>query len=499
MIKKNDVVTVTIEDMSSEGQGIGVVHSESTGGACGFVLFIKDTVIGDVVEAKVMKTKKSYGYARMTKLIMPSKDRVGARCPVARQCGGCQLQEMSYPAQLAFKQNKVANNLKRIGGLFQENGDYEMLPIIGMDSPYEPFHYRNKAQFPVGCDKDGNLKIGFYAGRTHDIIDCMDCCIGAPVNAGILAIVKEWMLRHNIKPYDELTHKGVVRHILIRTGYATGQICVCLVINAEKLNNYSELVENLSKVAGMTSIMVNFNCEQTNVILGERCETLWGKPYIEDCIGDVRYRISPLSFYQVNPVQTKRMYDKVMEFAALTGKESVWDLYCGIGTISLFLARKAKQVYGVEIVPQAIEDAKCNAALNNIENAEFFVGRAEEVVPHFYEQKRKVAALRGNVAKDDGTENGTSGSLQGTDMLTPDVIVVDPPRKGCETSLLDTMLLMAPPRIVYVSCDSATLARDLKYLTASGDYQVKQVQCYDNFCQGVHVESVCLLSKKCPV
>lgn len=503
MVRKNDIVIVEIEDMSSEGQGIGIVRDESTGDACGFVLFIKDTVIGDVAEVKVIKTKKSYGYARMVRLITPSKDRVEARCPVARQCGGCQLQEMNYAAQLIFKQNKVKNNLKRIGGLSEENKDYEMLPIIGMDAPYEPFHYRNKAQFPVGADKDGNLRIGFYAGRTHDIIECEDCCIGAPINAGILAIIRKWMLKNNIKPYDEANHSGLVRHVLIRVGFATGQICVCLIINANRLENYSELVENLSQIAGMASIMVNFNRERGNVILGNRCETLWGTPYIEDCIGSVRYRISPLSFYQVNPVQTRRMYDKVVEFAALTGSESVWDLYCGIGTIALYIAKKAKQVYGVEIVPQAIEDAKQNARLNNIENAEFFVGRAEEVVPRFYEEKRKEAGAGAgantdvweDVKEEAGLNAGVNEEAQ-ENMLSPDVIIVDPPRKGCDETLLDTMLLMAPSRIVYVSCDSATLARDLKYLTDGGDYKVEKVQCYDNFCQGVHVESIVLIQKK---
>ncbi len=479
MINKNDVVTVKIEDISSEGQGIGIIRDESTGAdACGFVLFIKDTVIGDVVEAKVMKTKKTYGYARLVRIIEPSPDRVTARCPVARQCGGCQLQEMSYEAQLRFKQNKVANNLKRLGGLGE--ADYVMHPIVGMTAPDEPYHYRNKAQFPVGQDRDGNIKIGFYAGRTHDIIDCMDCCIGDPVNEKILQIVRQWMTDNNIKPYNEEKHSGVVRHILIRTGRATGEICVCLVINANKLQRYDSLVSELAKIDGMTSIMINVNREKTNVILGRHCETLWGRPYIEDCIGDVRYRISPLSFYQVNPVQTKRMYDKVLEYAQLTGNEAVWDLYCGIGTISLFLAKNAKKVYGVEIVPQAIEDAGNNAALNNIDNAQFFVGKAEEVVPEFYKN---------------GGEGDTDSAKSGTDMLRPDVIVVDPPRKGCDTSLLDTMLEMAPPRIVYVSCDSATLARDLKYLRESGRYEVRDVQCYDNFCQGVHVETVVLMSR----
>ena len=480
MINKNDVVTVKIEDISSEGQGIGIIRDESTGAdACGFVLFIKDTVIGDVVEAKVMKTKKTYGYARLVRIIEPSPDRVTARCPVARQCGGCQLQEMSYEAQLRFKQNKVANNLKRLGGLGE--ADYVMHPIVGMTAPDEPYHYRNKAQFPVGCDRDGNIKIGFYAGRTHDIIDCMDCCIGDPVNEDILRIVRQWMTDNNIKPYNEEKHSGVVRHILIRTGRATGEICVCLVINADKLQRYDSLVGELAKIDGMTSIMINVNREKTNVILGRHCETLWGRPYIEDCIGDVRYRISPLSFYQVNPVQTKRMYDKVLEYAQLTGNEAVWDLYCGIGTISLFLAKNAKKVYGVEIVPQAIEDARNNAALNNIDNAQFFVGKAEEVLPEWYEKR-------------DSKEERHA-----------DVIVVDPPRKGCDSVLLDTITAMHPDRIVYVSCDSATLARDLKYLTekvcsegkeGEYSYQVEKVQPVDMFPWSAHVETVVGLQRK---
>lgn len=490
MVGKNDIVIVKIEDISSEGQGIGVLDDKSTGGACGFVMFVKDTVIGDIVEAKVMKVKKTYGYAKLIRIIEPSKDRVAARCPVARQCGGCQLQEMSYPAQLRFKQNKAANNLKRIGGLSEDNGDYDMLPIIGMEPPYEPFRYRNKAQYPVGQDADGNIRIGFYAGRTHSIIECGDCCIGSPVNEGIIAIVREWMLKNNIKAYDELSHKGCVRHILIRIGYATGQIGVCLVVNGGEPDNISELAKKLSEVEGMASITLNYNCGRTNVILGDRCQVVWGSQYIEDYIGGVRYRISPLSFYQVNPVQTKRMYEKVLEFAQLTGSETVWDLYCGIGTISLFLAGHARVVYGVESVLQAVEDARCNAVLNGLENVWFFEGRAEEVVPHFYEGKGFSAGSGG--LTDNNANSGGYNEL----MLAPDVMVVDPPRRGCDPALLDTMLAMKPSRIVYVSCDSATLARDLKYLCAGGAYKVEKVQCYDNFCQGVHVESVGLISRK---
>lgn len=453
--KKDDCVTLHIEDIGTGGEGIGK--------ADGFTFFVKDAIVGDVIEAKIMKLKKNYGYARLMKVLTPSKDRVEPKCPVARQCGGCQIQEMRYEAQLAFKQKMVQNNLERIGGL----SDFEMYPVIGMETPYA---YRNKAQFPVGEDKDGNIVIGFYAGRTHHIVEQTDCCIGAPENGEVLRKVKAYMQKNQIRPYNEEHHSGIVRHILIRTGYHTKEIMVCLIVNAAKascLKNAEQLTESLREMDGMTSVMVNFNTEKTNVILGKKSEVLWGQPYIEDFIGDVKYQISPQSFFQVNPMQTEKLYAKALEYAGLTGNETVWDLYCGIGTISLFLAQNAKKVYGVEIVPQAIEDARRNAALNNITNAEFFTGKAEEVLPEQYE-KNKVYA---------------------------DVIVVDPPRKGCDQVCLDTILKMAPKRVVYVSCDSSTLARDLRYL-ADGGYEVEKVRCCDMFGQSCHVETVVGLNRK---
>lgn len=468
-LKKDDCVRLTIEDIGTGGEGIGKVD--------GFTLFVKDAVIGDVIEAKVMKAKKSYGYAKLLRVVTPSKDRVEAKCPVARQCGGCQIQEMRYEAQLAFKQNMVRNNLERIGGIH----DYEMCPIIGME---EPFHFRNKAQFPVGEDKNGNIVIGFYAGRTHYIVENMDCCIGAEVNQDILAAVKSYMQENHIRPYHEERHEGLIRHVLIRTGYHTNEIMVCLIVNADRkdqLKNVDRLIDVLKNISGMTSIMVNFNREKTNVILGDTSEVLWGKAYIEDYIGDVKYQISPQSFFQVNPQQTEKLYAKALEYAGLTGTETVWDLYCGIGTISLFLTKNARKVYGVEIVPQAIEDARNNAKINEIDNAEFFVGKAEEVVPQFYKEALEKAAADGDseVAKS----------------IHPDVVVVDPPRKGCEETLLDTIVKMQPQRIVYVSCDSATLARDLKILSAQG-YRVVKVQPVDQFGHSVHVETVVLLSQR---
>lgn len=454
-MKKDDLIQVKIEDMGADGAGIGKMD--------GFALFIKDAVIGDVVEAKIMKMKKNYGYARMMRILEPSPWRVEAACPVARQCGGCQIQAMSYEEQLRFKENKIKNNLRRIGGF--DTAPLE--PICGMD---HPFGYRNKAQFPVGTDKNGRIITGFYAGRTHTIIENRKCLLGVPENERILNAVIAFMEEEHIPVYDEATGKGLVRHVLIRYGFTTKEIMVCLVINGRKVKHIEKLTERLTQIPGMTSITLNVNTERTNVILGHEILPVWGQAYITDYIGDIKYQISPLSFYQVNPVQTKKLYEKALEYAGLTGKETVWDLYCGIGTISLFLAQKARQVYGVEIVPAAIEDAKNNARINGITNAEFFVGKAEEVLPEKYEKEG----------------------------VSADVIVVDPPRKGCEESLLDTIVKMAPERVVYVSCDSATLARDLKYLCERG-YELVKGQGVDQFPMSVHVETVCLLSKKCPV
>lgn len=452
MLKKNDQVEITIEDIGSEGEGIG--HYE------GYTLFVKDTVIGDRALVQVTKAGKSYGYARLVRLITPSQFRVEPRCPIAARCGGCQLQHIDYQKQLEYKENKVRGCLTRIGGFTE----LTMEPICGME---EPYYYRNKSQFPVGRNKDGSIAIGFFAGRTHSIIDTTHCYIGAKVNDEILVFLRAFIEKYHIEPYDETTHQGILRHILIRVGYSTGEIMVCLVVNAAKLPHTEELISGLSKIEGMKSICLNLNKEKTNVILGEQIIPLWGESYITDYIGSILYRISPLSFYQVNPVQTKKLYDIALEYADLHGEETVWDLYCGIGTISLFLAHKAKKVYGVEIIPQAIEDARENARLNNIENAEFFVGAAEDVLPRKYREEN----------------------------IHADVIVVDPPRKGCEQSLLDTILMMAPQRVVYVSCDPATLARDLKYLCESG-YELVKVKPVDQFAHSVHVETVCLLSKK---
>ena len=476
---KNDIVTVKIEDIGTEGEGIGKLE--------GFTLFVKDAVMGDVVEARLVKVKKNYAYARLEKVLTSSPLRVKPVCPYHKQCGGCQIQAMSYEAQLQFKENKVKNNLVRIGGFDQLFIESVMEPVVGME---QPWHYRNKAQFPVGTDKDGRIITGFYAGRTHSIIANTDCALGVEENEPILQKVLAYMQNEKVSAYDETTGQGLVRHILIRKGFTSGEIMVCLVINGKSLPKEDRLVSTLREIPGMTSIWLNYNTKNTNVIMGTEGRVLWGQNTITDVIHrrsieeinsgkdclrydskenapkGITFAISPLSFYQVNPIQTEKLYSLAWEYAGLTGEETVWDLYCGIGTISLFMAQCAKEVHGVEIVPQAIEDARKNAERNHIENATFYVGKAEEVLPRLYEEEHIFA----------------------------DVICVDPPRKGCDEACLNTIIKMAPKRIVYVSCDSATLARDLKYLCENG-YEIRKVRAVDQFGQTVHTETVCLLSK----
>lgn len=468
--QKNELLKVVIEDIGNGGEGIGRVD--------GYALFVKDAVIGDTVEARITKAKKSYAYARLEKVLVPSPFRVEPKCPLHRQCGGCQIQALSYEKQLEWKQNKVKNHLVRIGGFEKQLIDKIMEPPVGMDRPYG---YRNKAQFPVGYDKDGTLIAGFYAGRTHHIVANTDCALGVPENKEILERILRFMEENRVSAYEEETGQGLVRHVLIRKGFHSGQLMVCLIIHGRELPSAQKLVESLCELENMTSVSLNFNEENTNVILGKDGKLLWGSPVIEDTIREllpnagtgsftesgraVTFRISAQSFYQVNPEQTEKLYSLALDYAGLTGRESVWDLYCGIGTISLFLAGHAGQVYGVEIVPQAIEDARANARLNGIENAEFFVGKAEEVLPREYEQ------------------NGVHA----------DVIVVDPPRKGCDEKCLETMLRMQPEKIVYVSCDSATLARDLRVL-CDGGYELVKGRAVDQFGQTVHVEVVIMMT-----
>ncbi|WCN37449.1 23S rRNA (uracil(1939)-C(5))-methyltransferase RlmD [Aneurinibacillus uraniidurans] len=449
-LTKNETVEITIEDISHEGNGVGRYE--------GYTLFVPGALAGERVRVRATKLKKQFGYARILEIIEPSSARMEPPCPLYVRCGGCGIQHMEYTAQLEFKRKLVEDNLRRIGKI----EGVPVHPTIGMENPWR---YRNKAQVPIG-EEAGGLIGGFYAARSHEIIDMEACLIQHETGDDVIARVKEIAWKHGVRAYQEETHTGLLRHVVTKVGFATGDVMIVLVTNGDKILNQDALVAELAQaVPGVKSIVQNVNTKRTNVIFGEVTRVLWGEEYIYDTIGDITFAISARSFYQVNPVQTERLYGKALEYAALTGEENVIDAYCGIGTISLFLAQKAKQVFGVEIVPDAIEDAKRNARLNGIENATFAVGEAEVVIPAWYEE--------GNRA---------------------DVMVVDPPRKGCDEALLQTILDMKPDRVVYVSCNPSTLARDLRFLEGGG-YKTVEVQPVDMFPHTVHVESVALLIK----
>ena len=454
-LQKNQQVTLSITDMTENGEGIGR--------ADGYPLFVKDAVVGDTVEAVVTKALKSYGYGRALKITEPSADRVAPCCPISAPCGGCQLQALSYPAQLAFKENKVRQHLSRLGGfdggLLAEISE----KIIGAGSP---FGYRNKAQIPFGTDREGRLIAGYYAGRSHRIVPMTGCPLNQDGFDHVLSLLLDFACEHRLSAYDEETGRGLLRHALIRRAKGSGQWMVSLVINGRRLPHADELVRCLKQVPGIADISLNINTRRDNVILGDELIPLFGPGYIEEQIGELRFHLSPLSFFQVNPEQTEKLYAKALEYAGLTGKENVWDLYCGTGTISLFLAKKAARVRGVEIVAPAIENAKENARLNGIGNAEFFVGKSEEVFPDYLAVHPEEA---------------------------PDTVVLDPPRAGYGGALLDALLTCRPQQIVYVSCNSATLARDLKQLCEGGEYRLEKVCPVDMFPQTTHVETVCCL------
>lgn len=452
LVEKNKQYEMYIDDIGAQGEGIGRID--------GFTIFVEGALPTERVRVLIVKVKKNYGYGKLLEVLQPSKDRVTPKCPVANKCGGCQLQHLSYPAQLAWKTKKVKDHLCRIGG-FQ---NITVSDALGMQ---EPWHYRNKAQFPVGGTKR-EPQIGFYAKRSHRIINTSTCALQHPINETIVAIIRGFLTEFEISLYDETTHQGLVRHIVTRVGKKTGEVMVCIVIHGKQLPHSDILVQRLQQVNGIVSIVLNQNMEKTNVILGKQIQVLWGKSTMIDDIGTISFMISPLSFYQVNPIQTQLLYQTALDFADLDGSETVFDLYCGIGTMSLFFAQKAKKVYGVEIVPEAIADAKQNAKHNHIENVDFMVGAAEDIIPQMYAQTQQSA----------------------------DVVVVDPPRKGCDVKLLDTIASMRPKKFVYVSCDSATLARDLAYLCKKG-FVIQKVQVVDMFPQTVHTETVvsCIYSE----
>ncbi len=556
--QKNDLITLEITDLTEEGQGVGKKD--------GLVFFVKDSVMGDLVEARILKAKKNYAYAKVEKLLEASPYRITPLCPVAGKCGGCQLQHLSYEKELAWKEDRIAQSLIRIAGLSPEEVESKKEGILGGVLS----RYRNKAQYPVQSKKeirsggtssvsdgkvDGkrpekntieakekpfDLSMGFYGFHSHRIIETEDCLINSAENPLILNCIKDWAREYKISGYEEETGKGLLRHIFLRKGFSTGEILLCLVLNGKSLPHGKELWEKLeglslsaeevglqrgedvscgmdveSKADGYSGIAsgsgvnrhcgmdvqseedvycgkngtvqgrivglcVNINEGRGNAILGRETRCLYGKDNIEDKIGELSFSISVPSFYQVNPAQTEKIYGKALEYAALTGEETVWDCYCGIGTISLFLAQKAKQVYGLEIVPEAIENAKKNAEKNGLHNAEFFVGAAEEVLPKWVEEKKQELSAK-------GADCGIG------DMV--DVVSLDPPRKGCDEACLSAVLELSPKRIVYVSCDPGSLARDMKYLREGG-YTLEKWGGIDNFPRTGHVETVCLMSRK---
>ena len=539
-LQKNDLITLEITDLTEEGQGVGKKD--------GLVFFVKDSVMGDLVEARILKAKKNYAYAKVEKLLEASPYRITPLCPVAGKCGGCQLQHLSYEKELAWKEDRIAQSLIRIAGLSPEEVERKKEGILGGVLS----RYRNKAQYPVHSrkeirsggatsvsdwkvdgkwpgknkieakEKSSDLNMGFYGFHSHRIIETEDCLINSAENPLILECIKEWAKEYKISGYEEETGKGLLRHIFLRKGFSTGEILLCLVLNGKSLPHGKELWENLqglslndeegslqsradmqcdvdtqsraelhcgvdtqSEADGhceenrkiqekIVGLCVNINEGHGNTILGRETLCLYGKYSIEDKIGELSFSISVPSFYQVNPVQTEKIYRKALEYAALTGEETVWDCYCGIGTISLFLAQKAKQVYGLEIVPEAIENAKKNAEKNGLHNAEFFVGAAEEVLPKWVEEQKREGKDVGNLV---------------------DVVSLDPPRKGCDEACLSAVLELSPKRIVYVSCDPGSLARDMKYL-GEGGYKLEKWVGIDNFPRTGHVETVVLLSRK---
>ena len=529
-LQKNDLITLEITDLTEEGQGVGKKD--------GLVFFVKDSVMGDKVEARILKAKKNYAYAKVEKLLEASPYRITPLCPVAGKCGGCQLQHLSYEKELAWKEDRIAQSLIRIAGLSPEEVESKKEGILGGVLS----RYRNKAQYPVQngmkireektvsgrspveCKKNpeneqesyASLRMGFYGFHSHRIIETEDCLINSAENPLILNCIKEWAKEYKISGYEEETGKGLLRHIFLRKGFSTGEILLCLVLNGKSLPHGKELWEKLQRLSlsaeevglqrgedvscGMDAqsqedvyygknrtvqgrivgLCVNINEGSGNAILGRETRCLYGKDSIEDKIGELSFSISVPSFYQVNPIQTEKIYGKALEYAALTGEETVWDCYCGIGTISLFLAQKAKQVYGLEIVLEAIENAKKNAEKNGLQNAEFFVGAAEEVLPKWVEeQKRELGA------------KGADCSIG--DMV--DVVSLDPPRKGCDEACLSAVLELSPKRIVYVSCDPGSLARDMKYLREGG-YKLEKWVGIDNFPRTGHVETIALLQKE---
>lgn len=451
MLSKNKEYIVDIVDIGQGGVGIGKYE--------GFTVFVDGGLVQDKIKVKITKSKKNYAVGDIVEIIEKSPFRVERKCSESlRQCGGCQIQELDYQKQLDVKTNEVKQVISRIGKL----DDVVIHDTLGME---HPFRYRNKAQFPIQ-KKDNMPVIGFYKKKSHDLISTDECIIQHEVNDKIIKIIKTYIRAYNVSIYDEKTHKGLLRHLVTKVGFTTGEVMIVLVANGKKLPYLKELASVLKEnIPGFKTLVVNVNTQKTNVILGKENIVAYGDGMIRDYIGELVFEISPLSFFQVNPLQTEVLYNKALEYANLGENDIVFDIYCGIGTISLFLAQKAKKVYGIEIVEDAIKDAKRNAKINNMDNVEFYVGKAEEVVPKMYKEGKRA-----------------------------NVVVVDPPRKGCDEKVLDTIVSMEPDRVVYVSCNPSTLARDLAYLNERG-YKCHEIQPVDMFPHSVHVENVAWLSR----
>lgn len=450
-IKLGDNIELEITGLGSSGEGVGKYE--------GFTVFVPGALSGEKVQAAVTLVKKSYAVGRLEQILVPSPERVEPRCPVYEQCGGCQLQHLSYQGQLACKRQQVQDALTRIGHL-----ELEALPVLGA---VEPWSYRNKMQFPAAVNAEGVLQIGCYAAATHSVIDTDGCLIQKEANNEVLLTVRKWMKRFGISAYDEKTGKGLVRHVMGRVGVHSGEVMAVLITAEYDIPHRRELIEWLRKyVPGLTSIVQNINKKPTNIIMGSKTRVLYGEPNIKDRLGALSFNISAQSFFQVNSEQAEKLYNKALEFAALAGTETVVDVYCGTGTISLYLARHARKVYGIEIVAPAIEDAKRNAEENDCSNAEFILGDAAVELPRLL-----------------------AGGVQ------PDVVLVDPPRAGCEERVLAAIASVQPQRIIYVSCNPSTLARDLAYLEQHG-YKTLVAQPVDMFPMTSHVETVCLLNQQ---
>ena len=455
MVEKNKEYIFDIISQGYEGEGIAKIDNK-------YPIFIEGALKGEKVKVRIVKVNKNFAYGKLMEVLEASEERVNPPCAIYKRCGGCKLQHASYKAQLDFKWDRVKDCVSKIGKLDPSIVKYP----LGME---EPWRYRNKVQLPIGLI-NGEVKIGFFAPRSHDIIDMESCLIQDEIGDKVVKLTREWIEKFNIRPYNvdgEYDEKGIVRHIMIRRGFTTNEVMIVLVTNGENLPHKEEFVDLMVKnIPGIKSVIQNINSKKTNVILGLESKTLWGEDTISDYIGDFRFNISPLSFFQVNPTQTEVLYGKALEYANLTGNEEVFDAYCGTGTITLFLSQKAKKVYGVEIIPQAIDNAWINAKENKVENVEFFVGESEVVIPDLINKGVKA-----------------------------DVVVVDPPRKGCDKKLLDAITNIDAKKIVYVSCDPSTLGRDLQVLEENG-YKTLEVQPVDMFPNTAHIENVALLIKK---